>query len=130
MGWYLKVLKQYADFRGRARRTEYWMFTLVTVLVAVVLSVLDHALFGAVTFGSVGEITGLGWLYVIYMVATLIPSLAVSVRRLHDIDRSGWWVLIGFVPLVGFIVQLVFAVTEGTRGANRFGPDPKRGAMV
>jgi uncharacterized membrane protein YhaH (DUF805 family) len=115
MQWYVKVLRQYADFEGRARRTEYWMYTLFTVIIAIVLTVLDLALFGQPT----------GVLGLIYSLATLLPSLGVIVRRLHDTGRSGWWFLISFIPLVGAIVLLVFLATEGTRGPNAYGADPK-----
>jgi uncharacterized membrane protein YhaH (DUF805 family) len=131
MNWYLKVLKQYVDFSGRARRTEYWMFTLFNVIIMVVLSVVDAMVFGSGSFagttdpGSVSASVNLGVLTTIYALAVLLPSLAVSVRRLHDTDRSGWWLLIGLVPLVGGIVLLVFYLLPGTRGPNRFGADPK-----
>jgi uncharacterized membrane protein YhaH (DUF805 family) len=121
MEWYLKVLKNYAVFQGRARRKEYWMYTLFNVLVLIVLSILDRVL------GLASETYGIGPLYVLYALAVLIPGLAVGVRRLHDIDKSGWWMLIAFIPLIGGIVLLVFAVMEGTSGSNRFGPDPKAG---
>jgi uncharacterized membrane protein YhaH (DUF805 family) len=121
MEWYLKVLKNYAVFQGRARRKEYWMYTLFNVLVLIVLSILDRVL------GLSSETYGIGPLYVLYALAVLIPGLAVGVRRLHDIDKSGWWMLIAFIPLIGGIVLLVFAVMEGTAGSNRFGPDPKAG---
>lgn len=119
MDWYLKVLKNYVGFEGRARRKEYWMFTLFSVIVSIILAIVDAAM--ASSADSVG-VLGL-----LYSLAVLLPSLAVSVRRLHDIDKSGWWLLIVLVPLIGAIVLLVFAVMEGTRGSNRFGPDPKSG---
>ena len=121
MEWYLKVLKNYAVFQGRARRKEYWMYTLFNVLVLIVLSILDRVL------GLASETYGIGPLYVLYALAVLIPGLAVGVRRLHDIDKSGWWMLIALIPLIGGIVLLVFSVLEGTSGSNRFGPDPKAG---
>jgi uncharacterized membrane protein YhaH (DUF805 family) len=120
MEWYLKVLKNYVGFSGRARRKEYWMFTLFNLIALVVMSVLDRML------GLAGE-AGVGILYTVYALAVLLPSLAVSVRRLHDIDKSGWWMLLVLVPFIGAIVLLVFAVMEGTRGDNRFGADPKAG---
>lgn len=118
MDWYLKVLKNYFGFSGRSRRKEYWMFFLFNVIVAFVLGLVDGVL------GLTTE-TGLGMLGLLYSLAVLIPGLAVGVRRLHDIDKSGWWTLIIFLPLIGAIVLLVFAATEGTSGDNRFGPDPK-----
>lgn len=131
MQWYLKVLKQYADFSGRARRTEFWMFTLINVLISVVLGIVDSAIGTTIAYNNgVVSFTTFGLLGGLYSLAVLIPSLAVTVRRLHDIDRSGWWILIGLIPLVGAIVLLVFACLEGTRGPNRHGMDPKQSAMA
>src|SRR5688500_8500448 len=94
MQWYLKVLRQYVDFNGRARRTEYWMFALFTIIISIVLGLLDLMLGLTFVEGSTS-----GWLGLIYGLATLLPSLGVGVRRLHDTGRSGWWLLIGLVPL-------------------------------
>ncbi len=124
MGWYLEALKKYAVFGGRSRRKEYWYFVLFNVIVSLVLSAVD-ALLG--TFSSASNV---GLLSGIYGLAVIVPSIAVSVRRLHDIDRTGWWVLIGLVPVIGTIVLLVFAVLEGTPGENRFGPNPKASGKV
>jgi uncharacterized membrane protein YhaH (DUF805 family) len=119
MNWYLEVLRKYAVFDGRARRMEYWMFVLINCLIFVVLSVLDTVV-GLFSLGnSVGALTGLYWLVV------LVPSVAVTVRRLHDTDRSGWWALLALLPLLGTIVLFVFCVLDGTPGANRFGENPK-----
>lgn len=118
MNWYLKVLKQYFDFGGRARRKEYWMYTLFNLLALIAAAIIDSAL------GLAGE-SGVGPVYGLYALAVLIPGIAVSVRRLHDIDRSGWWLLILLIPLIGAIVLLVWACMGGTQGDNRFGPDPK-----
>ena len=118
MSWYLEALKKYAVFSGRSRRMEYWYFVLFNIIVGIVLAGID-ALLG--TFSSTSNI---GLLSGIYSLAVLIPTLAVTVRRLHDIDRSGWWILIGLVPLIGGIVLLVFALLEGTLGNNRYGPNP------
>lgn len=118
------VLSQYAQFGGRARRAEYWWFVLFSVLVGVATSILDIAL-GTDFEGSV---TSSGLFSLIANLALLLPSLAVAVRRLHDIDRSGWWVLIALIPIIGVIVLLVFFVQDGTPGPNRFGPSPKRQA--
>lgn len=135
MNWYIKVLKQYVDFQGRARRTEYWMFTLFNVLASVVLLFVDSLLgTGSLTGPSgatgVGFGASLGVLSGIYTLAVLLPSLAVGVRRLHDTDRSGWWLLIGLVPFVGGLVLLVFFVLEGNRGPNEHGQDPKALAVT
>ena len=119
MSWYLEALKKYAVFSGRSRRMEYWYFVLFNIIVAIVLGAIDALL------GTRGSYAGAGLLSGIYGLAVLIPSLAVTVRRLHDIDRSGWWILINLIPLIGTIVLLVFAVSEGTPGTNRYGPNPK-----
>ncbi|MFB7513385.1 DUF805 domain-containing protein [Streptomyces sp. NPDC056144] len=113
MNWYFDVLKRYADFGGRARRKEYWMYSLFTFIVVAVLAIIDF------TLETYPLLVG------IYFLATFLPSLGVTVRRLHDTGRSGWWYLISFVPLVGPIVLLVFTVLEGERHANAYGNDPK-----
>ena len=113
MNGYLATLKKYADFSGRARRTEYWLFVLFSMVIAMVLGVVDYVL------GSPG-IVGL-----LFALAILIPGIAVAVRRLHDTDRSGWWLLIAFVPIVGTIVLLVFLLLDSNSGENRFGSSPK-----
>lgn len=119
MNWYLEALRKYAVFDGRARRMEYWMFVLINCLIVVVLSVVDTVV-GIFSLGnSIGALTGLYWLVV------LVPSIAVTVRRLHDTDRSGWWALLALLPLLGTIVLFVFCVLDGTPGANRFGENPK-----
>ncbi|MFI7576551.1 DUF805 domain-containing protein [Micromonospora sp. NPDC049497] len=114
------VLTQYVGFKGRARRSEYWWFALFSFLVSLVAGFLDGVL-GM----SLGEGGSLGVLGLIVSLALLLPTLAVAVRRLHDTDKSGWWLLIGLVPFVGAIVLLVFFVKDGTPGTNRFGDDPK-----
>ena len=119
MDWYLKVLKNYVGFSGRARRKEYWMFALVSTLVSIGLMIVDSV------SGTFDAASGWGLLSGIYTLAVLIPSLAVSVRRLHDRDKSGWWLLLALIPLIGAIVLLVWFVMEGEPGENRFGPDPK-----
>jgi uncharacterized membrane protein YhaH (DUF805 family) len=120
------VFSQYAGFGGRARRSEYWWFVLFSVLVGIVTSILDIAL--GTDFE--GSITSSGLFSLIANLALLLPSLAVAVRRLHDTDRSGWWILIALIPLIGAIVLLVFFVQDGTPGANRFGPSPKHQAAA
>ncbi|HET7268449.1 MAG TPA: DUF805 domain-containing protein [Oleiagrimonas sp.] len=120
MNWYLEVLRNnYANFTGRARRQEYWMYTLVNCIIAVVLYVLAIALRG----NALGAIFMVA--YALYALAVLIPGLAVAARRLHDTGRSGWWQLIALVPFVGGIILLVFLVLEGHQGSNEFGGDPK-----
>ena len=114
------ALKNYVGFSGRSRRSEYWYFTLFYLVIAIVLSVLDGIVFG-------GSVDGKGTpvLSGLFMLAMLLPSIAVGIRRLHDTDRSGWWLLIGLVPLVGFIVLIVFFVQDSRPGDNRFGANPK-----
>jgi len=117
MSWYLAVLKKYAVFSGRARRKEYWFFILFNLIITIVLTFIDGAM------GGLGE-GGIGILSGIYSLAVFLPSLAVTIRRLHDTDRTGWWFLIAFIPLIGAIVLLVFMVLDGTPADNRYGPDP------
>ena len=119
MDWMLMPLRRYAEFSGRSRRKEYWMFTLLMFLVVIGLSIVERIVGLSGTVGPYGFLTLLFWL------AVLVPSIAVGVRRLHDTNRSGWWLLIALVPLIGGIVLLVFYVSEGTRGPNDYGPDPK-----
>jgi uncharacterized membrane protein YhaH (DUF805 family) len=120
VSWYLEALKKYAVFSGRSRRMEYWYFVLFNIIVVIVLSLIDSLL------GTFNVLRGVGLLSGIYGLAVLIPSLAVTVRRLHDIDRTGWWILINLIPLIGTIVLLIFELTPGTPGTNRYGPDPKQ----
>ncbi len=119
MSWYLEVLKKYAVFNGRARRKEYWFFFLFSIIITIVLSIID------VAAGSFDAKTGLGLFSGIYTLAILIPSLAVSVRRLHDTDRSGWWLLISLIPIIGGLVILVFVVLDSDTAENRYGANPK-----
>jgi uncharacterized membrane protein YhaH (DUF805 family) len=132
--WYLKVLRQYADFNGRARRREYWMFTLFSALISLVLV----GLFGGLGYLSGSQAllyTGFG-LVLVWGLATTLPAIAVTTRRLHDTGRSGWWQLLnlaGVIPFVGWIgslVVFVLCVIEGDRGPNRYGPDPKEGLVA
>ena len=120
MNWFLMALKNYVGFSGRSRRSEYWYFTLFYLVIAIILSVLDGVLFGGFVDGN-----GTPVLSGLFMLAMLLPSIAVGIRRLHDTDRSGWWLLMGLVPLVGVIVLIVFFVQDSKPGDNRFGPNPK-----
>ena len=119
MNWYLEVLNKYAVFEGRARRKEYWSFVLFNVLISIALGVIDRLT------GNVNLETGLGLLSGIYGLGVMIPGMAVSVRRLHDTDRSGWWLLITFVPVLGAIVFFYFMVIDGNPERNDYGPSPK-----
>lgn len=112
------AFSKYATFEGRARRSELWWFALFTFVVSLILGALSPG------HGGMGGGMGSGLLGLLWFLATLLPSIAVGARRLHDIDRTGWWLLIGFVPVVGFIVLIVFFVSRGTAGPNRFGADP------
>ncbi|NND60845.1 MAG: DUF805 domain-containing protein [Gammaproteobacteria bacterium] len=122
MQWYLKALKSYATFSGRSQRSEYWFFMLFNLLIIIALAVVDNVI------GTFSAETGMGLLSTIYNLAVLIPSIAVGVRRLHDTGRSGWWILIGIIPIVnfiGFFVLLVFFVMDSQPGTNEYGPNPK-----
>ncbi len=119
MNWYLKVLRQYADFNGRARRKEYWMFFLFNIIFSFALGMIDGVV------GTHSTQFGLGLLGGLYSLFILIPSLAVGVRRLHDRNLSGWMLLIALIPIVGAIILIVIFATEGTPGDNKYGPNPK-----
>ena len=119
MEWYTGVLKKYVEFSGRARRKEYWMFTLISVIISIVLGIVDRLIGTDFNNGSSGVLSS------IYSLLVLLPSLAVGVRRLHDTNRSGWWILIGLIPCVGWIILIVFFATEGVAGPNQYGEDPK-----
>ncbi len=110
--WKVVVLERYALFTGRAGRAEYWWFVLANFIVLLILGAL----------GRVSVIFNV--LYALYSLALIVPSIAVGIRRLHDTGRSGWWLLILLVPLVGFIVLIVFLATQGNPGANQYGPPP------
>ncbi len=113
MNWYIDAWKNYVNFNGRARRKAYWMFVLFNIIAAVILSIVDGII------GTGGLLGGL------YALAVFIPGLALLVRRLHDIGKSGWWALIGLVPLIGVIVIIVFACMDSQPGTNAYGPNPK-----
>lgn len=112
MEWMLMPLRRYAEFTGRSRRKEYWMFYLGYIIVLIVATILDNIL------GLAGMLGPYGLFASLVILAVIVPGIACGVRRMHDTDHSGWWLL---VP----IVNLVFACTDGTRGPNRFGEDPK-----
>ncbi len=108
MNWYVEVLKKYAVFEGRTRRQEYWMFWLINLIISLVLNFVAPDFFGY-----------------LYGLAILIPFLAVTVRRLHDTGRSGWWLLIGLIAVLGTLVLLIFLILDSTPGPNEFGVNPK-----
>ncbi|OGX13773.1 MAG: hypothetical protein A2351_00685 [Omnitrophica bacterium RIFOXYB12_FULL_50_7] len=113
MNWYIEVLKKYAVFSGRARRTEYWMFFLFNFVIAFVLGFIE------------GIFKGPGVLFWLYSLAILVPGIAVAIRRLHDTGRSGWWILISLIPVIGTIVFIVFMAQDSQPNENQYGPNPK-----
>ncbi len=119
MDWYLAVLQKYATFDGRARRKEYWMFFLFNVIISIVLTIIDRA--AGLTKLAGGEISPLNTIYSLFV---FIPGLAVLVRRLHDINRSGWSILFVFIPFAGPFIFLFWLIKEGDRSRNDFGPNP------
>ncbi len=112
MNWYLQALRNYANFDGRARRSEYWYFTLFNIIFLFAAMAIDFVI-------------GFPVLYFLYAIVSLLPGIAVSIRRLHDTSRSGWWILIALVPLIGGIVLLVYLVEDSKPGSNEYGPNPK-----
>ncbi len=112
MNYYLKVLQNYANFEGRARRSEYWYFVLFNMIFGIAAGVLD-------------SLWGMPVLYALYMLAIIVPSIAVAVRRLHDIGKSGWFLFVALIPLVGGIWLLILLVTDSNPGDNEFGSNPK-----
>ncbi len=129
MNWYLKVLKQYFYFSGRARRKEFWMFMLFDAIFTTIALVLDNYLIGYTVCQAIGigKFFGLGYgiIVIAYTVAVFIPGLAVRVRRLHDVDRSGWMLLVALIPIVGAIWIIVSWAIAGTPGENEYGINPK-----
>ncbi len=114
MNYYLSVFKKYAVFGGRAQRAEYWYFFLFNLIISIVLGIVS------VLISDNKNIIGF-----VYALAVLIPELAVSIRRLHDVGKSGWMILINLIPLVGFIWYIVLMVTDSNSGDNEYGPNPK-----
>ena len=127
MNWYLAAIKKYVDFSGRARRKEYWYFVLFNVIAGLVLGLLDSLIGSQLDLGNGGYF---GVLSGLYSLAVVLPSLWVSIRRLHDTNHSGWWLFISLIPLIGSIVLLVFYLTDSDAGDNQYGPNPKAGELV
>ena len=115
--WKKVVLENYLNFDGRARRAEFWWYALANLIISFVLSIIDAAIGTGGYYG--GVLSG------IYGLAVLLPGIAVGIRRLHDTSKSGWWLLLIFIPLVGLIVLIVFWATDSVRGANEYGMSEK-----
>ena len=116
MNWYLKVVRDnYVNFMGRARRQEYWMFAFINLIIMLILNTIDRVVFSS----------DMPLLSSIYGLAILLPGIAVAARRLHDTDKSAWWLLLAFIPIIGVIVLIVMMCFNSTPGENRFGPNPK-----
>ena len=118
MNWYLAALKKYAVFSGRAQRKEYWVFYLFNFLITLALSSVEVVL-------DIAPESDRSVSVMLYFLAVLIPIIAVSVRRLHDTGRSGWWLLIGLIPLLGVLILLFFMIEDGEVGQNAYGLNPK-----
>lgn len=118
MNWYFKALNNYANFSGRARRTEFWMFFLFNFIFGIIAGLLDRAL-------GLSNAFGYGTISILYSLAMFIPGLAVTVRRLHDVGKSGWMLLIILIPIIGWIWLFVLDVTDSNPGENQYGKNPK-----
>ncbi len=118
MNWYLDAWKNYVTFTGRSRRKAYWMFVLFNIFAAILAGVLDGVL-------GLGGQDGYGPISGIYSLAVFLPGLALAIRRLHDTGRTGWWMLLGLIPLFGWIVLIIFFVQDSQPGTNQYGPNPK-----
>ena len=127
MSWFVGAVKKYAVFAGRARRKEFWFFYLFYVIFALAAAIVDSVLG---TEYSVAETASIGLFSSVFVIAMMLPTFAVLARRLHDIGRSGWWILIGLIPIIGAIVLLIFTVRDSQEGENRFGPNPKEAAAA
>lgn len=123
MDWYLMALKKYAEFQGRAQRKEYWMFTLFNFLAMVLLGAVG-ALLGGGGEGGLGDV-----LQGLYGLGVLVPGIAVTVRRLHDIGKSGWWGLVALIPLIGSLILIYFAAKDSQPETNEYGPNPKAASI-
>lgn len=119
MNWWLAAMKKYVDFSGRARRKEYWMFALFNLIFLIAALVLDLLL------GSVNEGLGYGLFYSLFSLGILLPTWSVTVRRLHDVGKSGWWIFISLIPFIGGLWLLILTLTDGQAGDNRYGASPK-----
>jgi uncharacterized membrane protein YhaH (DUF805 family) len=118
MSWFLMAMQKYATFSGRSQRSEYWYYFLFYMIIVIVCAIVDGML-------GAGKNNNVGWISTLAVFGMLVPSIAVTVRRLHDIGKSGWWFLVAFVPLVGGIILLLFAVQDSQPDTNEYGPNPK-----
>jgi uncharacterized membrane protein YhaH (DUF805 family) len=118
MKYFMLALQQYANFNGRANRPQYWYFVLFQFIFLIVAAILDNV--SGLNFAPASY----GFIYLLVVVALILPGLAVSVRRLHDLNKSGWYILLSLIPLIGGIWLLVLMVSKGTDGPNQYGPDP------
>ena len=125
MNWFIESLKKYAVFGGRSRRAEYWYFVLFSALIGIALGLIEGMLAGGDGIAVPPGMFPMDNLSTIYTLAILIPSISVATRRLHDVDKSGWWQLLHFILFIGSIVILIWMLKPGTTGSNRFGDDPK-----
>ena len=124
MNYYLKVLQNYTTFSGRARRSEYWYFVLFNMIFAITSMIIDNVLGTTFKMGY-GVSLPYGYVYLLYILVVMIPSLAVAVRRLHDVGKSGWFFLIALIPIIGSIWLLVLLATDSIQGDNKYGSNPK-----
>tara|TARA_B100001250_G_C19242209_1_gene547038 strand:- start:104 stop:478 length:375 start_codon:yes stop_codon:yes gene_type:complete len=122
MNYYLSAMQNYAEFNGRSRRKEFWMFTLIYTVILIVAMILD-SLFGSYYY--IGDVEIIGYLELITSIIHIVPSIAVTIRRLHDINKTGWFFCVILIPLAGIIWYLVMMCTNGTNGENEYGTDPK-----
>jgi len=122
MNWYVKCIRQFADFNGRARRSEYWFFSLFSFLFVVLAMAID------LVAGLTIDHQFFGITYILYVLFAFVPGLAVTVRRLHDVGKSGWFYLIVLIPIIGAIWLLVLLFTDSEAGENKWGPNPKLSA--
>ena len=125
MNWFIESLKKYAVLGGRSRRAEYWYFVLFSALIGIALGLIEGMLAGGDGIAVNTLANPMNNLSTIYTLAILIPSISVATRRLHDVDKSGWWQLLHFILFIGSIVILIWMLKPGTTGSNRFGDDPK-----
>ena len=124
MNWWLICMKKYVDFNGRARRKEFWMFFLFNYIFGFVAFTIDNI------FGIASEYLGFGWFFSLLSLAIILPSWAVLVRRLHDVGKSGWWMLISLIPFIGGLLVFVQTVYDSQVGDNEYGPNPKEVKLI